>query len=120
MDDVLDVNDVGGADNQAVADAIIGLENQHRAGALIGQLHLRGEGSACTTQPTTVSRLFALNVGYGLACGVDGEHMTRIDSVALAAVDDNDLILTNGLRAINHRDDATVNIVARGAQHKVQ
>src|SRR4051812_26497424 len=120
MDDVLNVNDVGCAHNQAVAHAIVGLEYEHRAGTLIGQFDLRREGGAHAAEPSRVGRLFAMDVMNRLAGSVDGEYVARIDAMALAAVDYDDLILTDVLRAIDHRDDAAVNIVARRAQHEVQ
>src|SRR5580692_7012966 len=40
--DVADLDDVGGTDDQPVADAVEGLEDEHRAAALIRQLHLLG------------------------------------------------------------------------------
>src|SRR4051812_16331306 len=113
MDDVLNVNDVGRAHNQAVAHAVVGLEDEHGAGTLIRQFDLRSEGGAHTAEPSSGGWLFAIDVMNGLAGGVDSEHVAGIDAVALAAVDHDDLILTDVLSAIDHRDDAAVNIVAR-------
>ncbi len=64
--------------------------------------------------------LARIPIGDDLAGRVDGKDVPGIDSVSLAAVDHDDLVLANELRAIDDRNDAAADIVARRSQNEIQ
>src|SRR5882757_6997621 len=120
VDDVLNVDHVGRTDDQPVTHAVVRFEYEQRTGALIRELHLRGELSAGAAQEAGIAWLLAVHITNDLAGGIDREYVSGVDPVALAAIDDDDLVLANVPRTVYYRNDSSVHVIARCAQHEVQ
>src|ERR1700733_13018435 len=83
--DVVALEDaVGRSEDQGVAHSLVDLEDQQRADALFGQLHLLRErgGGARLAELATV----AVQISHHIARLVDREHVAGLDSLACAAV----------------------------------
>src|SRR5687767_12072659 len=51
---------------------------------------------------------------------IDGEYMTGFEAMALAAIDDDDLVLADELHAVDDGDDSPFHVAVRRARHEVQ
>ncbi len=101
------------ANHEAVAHPVERAEHQQRAGALVRQAYFLAEA-----HPGSKARVAA--VLHEVACLVDGHHVARDNAVAAAAVDDNHLVLADQLRAVDHRDDAALQVFRRRAQDEIE
>ena len=93
-DGVQQVKRLRGFHYESVADAIIGLENHHRAGFLVRQ----PDGAALDA------------VFDDLAGLEDREHIANRQAVVGAAIDDDNLVLADLGNATDDRDDAPFNL----------
>src|SRR5581483_12512441 len=113
---VPELDGVGGPNDQSIAHAVERLEHEERPHALIGELHLLGEGGSGACQ----ARALAIDVAYPVAGSIDREHVSMCHAVACSTVDRNHLILTDEHRAIDYSNDPAIHVTARCGGHEVQ
>src|ERR1700722_577479 len=109
-DDVRHAHESRLRDHESIAHVIVRFEHQQRAGALVGQV----DGAAAAEAVRLV--LAVADVMSFIAHSVDRQYITGSYAVGRAAIDEDDVVLTDELHAFDDGHNAPVHFGARRAQ----